>query len=322
MHHPLELNPAAAGKPRFARPFIVDDVCGQSEPALRSRFFCGQTAGVSLLASESLRERSPLLPAPSHSLLTVHQEPGQLMGPRRSFQTSTAFRSPAGYDNPVRGKRVHGDSLPAASPPPLRHYPGLYLAVVILSLLVMAYTQRGFMELLLLADEPSAAGMVASWYFDEWCRDSGHYTQDQVLAKVMAATHVDRAPLIVLARQAGEWVGAAELKIREMAIFPEYEYWLGGVYVVEKARGQGVASLLITEILSRARGAEISKLYLQTENLTGGVYCRHGFKAVEHVNYKGVHVLVMVADTGIPSSPVLNSVDTWTAEQPPEPPGN
>ncbi len=118
MHHPLELNPAAAGKPRFARPFIVDDVCGQSEPALRSRFFCGQTAGVSLLASESLRERSPLLPAPSHSLLTVHQEPGQLMGPRRSFQTSTAFRSPAGYDNPVRGKRVHGDSLPAASPPP------------------------------------------------------------------------------------------------------------------------------------------------------------------------------------------------------------
>ncbi|WP_211249630.1 GNAT family N-acetyltransferase [Microvirgula aerodenitrificans] len=194
--------------------------------------------------------------------------------------------------------------------------------MVILSLLVMAYAQRGFMELLLLADEPSAAGMVASWYFDEWCRDSGHYTQDQVLAKVMAATHVDRAPLIVLARQAGEWVGAAELKIREMAIFPEYEYWLGGVYVVEKARGQGVASLLITEILSRARGAGIRKLYLQTENLTGGVYCRHGFKAVEHVNYKGVHVLVMVADTGIPSSPVLNSVDTWTAEQPPEPPGN
>lgn len=95
---PLELNPAAAGKPRFARPFIVDGVCGQSEPALRSRFFCGQTAGVSLLASESLRERAPLLPAPSHSLLTVHQEPGQLMGPRRSFQTSTAFRSPAGYD--------------------------------------------------------------------------------------------------------------------------------------------------------------------------------------------------------------------------------
>lgn len=155
------------------------------------------------------------------------------------------------------------------------------------------------MELLLLADAPSAAGVVASWYFDEWCRDSGRFTQGQVLAKVMAATQVDRAPLMVLARQAGEWVGAAELKIREMAIFPEYEYWLGGVYVVEKARGQGVASLLVTEILSRARRAGISKLYLQTENLTGGVYCRHGFKAVEEVNDKGVHVLVMVADTGI-----------------------
>lgn len=158
------------------------------------------------------------------------------------------------------------------------------------------------MELLLLADAPSAAGVVASWYFDEWCRDTGRCTQEQVLAKVTAATQVDRAPLMVLARQAGEWVGAAELKIREMAMFPEYEHWLGGVYVVEKARGQGVASLLVTEILSRARRAGISKLYLQTENLTGGVYCRHGFKALEEVHYKGLHVLVMVADTGVPSS--------------------
>ncbi|WP_324017072.1 GNAT family N-acetyltransferase [Aeromonas hydrophila] len=158
------------------------------------------------------------------------------------------------------------------------------------------------MELLLLADAPSAAGVVASWYFDEWCRDTGRCTQEQVLAKVTAATQVDRAPLMVLARLAGEWVGAAELKIREMAMFPEYEHWLGGVYVVEKARGQGVASLLVTEILSRARRAGISKLYLQTENLTGGVYCRHGFKALEEVHYKGLHVLVMAADTGIPSS--------------------
>jgi hypothetical protein len=44
-----------------------------------------------------------------------------------------------------------------------------------------------------------------------------------------------------VSRLAGEWVGAAELKNRETAIFPEYEYWLGGVYVVEKARGQGDA---------------------------------------------------------------------------------
>ena len=57
--------------------------------------------------------------------------------------------------------------------------------------------------------------------------------------------------------------------------------------------------MLVTEILGRARRAGISKLYLQTENLTGGVYCRHGFKALEEVHYKGLHVLVMVADTGL-----------------------
>ncbi|MGU5793554.1 hypothetical protein ACV1DW_12020 [Aeromonas hydrophila] len=95
------------------------------------------------------------------------------------------------------------------------------------------------MELVLLADAPSAAGVVASWYFDEWCRDTGRCTQEQVLAKVTAATQVDRAPLMVLARQAGEWVGAAELKIREMAMFPEYEHWLGGSMWLKKRAGRG-----------------------------------------------------------------------------------
>jgi GNAT superfamily N-acetyltransferase len=145
----------------------------------------------------------------------------------------------------------------------------------------------------LLADEPSAAETVAAWYFDEWCRDTGRYTKNEVLAKVSTATNIDRAPLIVLVRMAGELVGAAELKIREMDMFPEYEFWLGGVYVAEKARGHGVASALVKEVLDRARAAGISTLYLQTESLCTGLYSHHGFMAIQEVNYKGIHVVVM-----------------------------
>lgn len=104
--------------------------------------------------------------------------------------------------------------------------------------------------------------------------------------------------MLVLAEEGGEVLGAAELKIREMDIYPDYEFWLGGVYVDEPRRGRGVASALVREVLSRARAAGIERLYLQTEDLSGGLYRRHGFEPIEEVDYKGHRVVVMVASTG------------------------
>lgn len=152
------------------------------------------------------------------------------------------------------------------------------------------------MEFLLLADEPLAVETVASWYFEQWCRESGRYTKEQVLAKVSAATNRTDPPLLILAKLNNELVGAAELKIREMEAYPDYEFWLGGVYVTSHARGYGVASALVNQALRRARAAGIKQLYLQTEDLTGGLYVRHGFVPVAKVESKGIDVLIMVTN--------------------------
>lgn len=152
------------------------------------------------------------------------------------------------------------------------------------------------MELSLLADEPSAADTVATWYFNEWCKASGRYGKDHVLKNVSAATNRDKPPLVVLAKEAGTLIGAAELKIREMDIYPQYEFWVGGVYVEQSQRGKGTASKLVVNVIERARSFGIEKLYLQTEDLNGGLYARHGFKPIEQADSKGVTVLVMVAD--------------------------
>jgi N-acetylglutamate synthase-like GNAT family acetyltransferase len=95
---------------------------------------------------------------------------------------------------------------------------------------------------------------------------------------------------LVVAKASGILVGAAELKIREMDIYPQYKFWVGGVYVVPNQRGKGIASKLVVDIISRARNAGIDKLYLQTQDLSGGVYARHGFKPIEEVDSKGVQV--------------------------------
>lgn len=152
------------------------------------------------------------------------------------------------------------------------------------------------MEFLLLADEPSAPETVASWYFEQWCRETGRYTKEQVLAKVSAATNRTDPPLLILAKLNSELVGAAELKIREMDLYPDFEFWLGGVYVAEQARGYGVASALVKEALRYARAAGIKQLYLQTEDLTGGLYARHGFVPWAKVESKGIDVLIMVTN--------------------------
>ena len=120
-----------------------------------------------------------------------------------------------------------------------------------------------------------------------------------MLDKVSASINRNIAPILVLAKDDDILVGSAELKVREMEIYPEYEFWLGGVYVPRHARGKGVASALVVEIISIAIKMGIKKLYLQTEDLTGGLYIRHGFKPIEQTNLKGNNVLVMVAVIGV-----------------------
>lgn len=150
----------------------------------------------------------------------------------------------------------------------------------------------------LLADKPSAAAIVAKWYFDEWCKDTGRYSLEDVQNQVANAINLESAPLLVLCHVENELVGAAELKIREMDAFPQYEFWLGGVYVVEGYRGQGIASGLVKEVLKYAKNTNIDKLYLQTEDLTGGLYTKFGFKHLHQVDSKGVWVTVMGAELG------------------------
>ena len=152
------------------------------------------------------------------------------------------------------------------------------------------------MEFSLLADEPESVPLVATWYFDQWCKDTGRYTYEQMEKKLSTSINREQAPLILLAKVKGELAGAAELKIREMDEFPEYEYWIGGVYVAESHRGKGIAARLVDELKYRAGKMDITSLYLQTEDLTGGLYTKRGFRPIIELESKWGRVAVMKAD--------------------------
>lgn len=148
------------------------------------------------------------------------------------------------------------------------------------------------MEIALLSDYPEYAPQIAQWYYDEWLFHAPGQSLDRVLAKILADT--DRT-LRLVARDGSALVGTAELKKQEMDIYPEFVHWLGGVYVDRPFRNCGIASALVTHVMQRAKAQGIQTIFLQTENLSGGLYSRHGFMPVEIVTYKERVVLVMAA---------------------------
>lgn len=149
------------------------------------------------------------------------------------------------------------------------------------------------MELILLADRPEAIPTIAHWYFEQW----GHLDVDEsvenICDRMQKFLQRDSIPLSVLAIEADEILGVAELKYREMDIYPEKEHWIGGVFVAVEHRGKGIASCIIKKIIKIAASLKVQTLYLQTVRLDGGVYTGLGWQRCEQVNYQGQEVLVM-----------------------------
>ena len=149
------------------------------------------------------------------------------------------------------------------------------------------------MEFKFLADRPEFVPVIAKWYFDEWGSALPGVTLQQIDDRISAMLNRDRIPVHILAMEGEELLGVAQLKIREMDIYPDKEHWLGGVYVAPSARGRGLASRLVAKALELAKTFHVKTLYLQTERFDGGLYASLGWRPIEKVHYNGIHVLVM-----------------------------
>lgn len=149
------------------------------------------------------------------------------------------------------------------------------------------------MQLAYLTDHPEFLPILANWYFEEWGYLDKDRTLDTEIENLRNYLNKKHLPLVLLAIEEHELLGAAQLKYHEMSIYTDKEHWLGGVYVAEKHRGQGIARQIIEALIEMAADLDIKKLYLQTEKLDGGLYRRLGWEPLEQVNYRKVDVLVM-----------------------------
>lgn len=150
------------------------------------------------------------------------------------------------------------------------------------------------MEILNLVDRPQFISEIAQWYYNQWGGLENSESVQSIEIKLQDSLHEKRPPLAVIAVDGESLIGVAQLKIREMRRYPEYEHWVGGVYVHPEHRGRNVATQLVQNIIQIARQHSIHKLYLQAERLDGGLYSALGWEAMEQINDCGMRKLVMI----------------------------
>lgn len=149
------------------------------------------------------------------------------------------------------------------------------------------------MRITYLADYPESIPLVAKWFYEEW----GQFNPNSSLAlsesRVRERLNRDRIPLTLVALQNDEVVATTTLKIREMDIYPQYEYWLSNVYTRPDCRGRGFGSQLVEYTVEEAKRLGVHDLYLQTWT-SEKLYTRLGWQALERdVEDHGKLVTVM-----------------------------
>ena len=137
------------------------------------------------------------------------------------------------------------------------------------------------------------------WLFDEWGHRSPDGSVEGIVGNLRDRLQRDALPLALLAHENKEPMGTVSLKIREVEIRPQYEHWLGALFVTESRRRTGIGSLLIEAATDEARRLEISELYLYTRRReTERLYDRLGWAKVERLEYRGRPAIIMKALLG------------------------
>jgi len=135
---------------------------------------------------------------------------------------------------------------------------------------------------------------VAQWYYEEWGKYTGMPLEEEVARQEKFLHTDDSLPLMLIALEADQIAGATQLKFYEMPQYPDYEHWIGGVYVDTPFRGKGFASQLVKEACRIAGTFSVPALYLQTQNMSGGLYRKLGWETIHQTISHGLDTLVMI----------------------------
>lgn len=144
-----------------------------------------------------------------------------------------------------------------------------------------------------LANHTNEIPQIAEWLNNEWGYLHPDRSYQDLCVQLEKRVNFTIPPVHIVALDGEKLLGIIALKPTEMEFFPQRQNWLGSLFVAPEYRGYGIATKLEKEIVRLAKSLSISKLYLQTEVLDGGLYTKLGWKGLEEITGQGIKVLVM-----------------------------
>ncbi|TXR53184.1 GNAT family N-acetyltransferase [Reinekea thalattae] len=149
------------------------------------------------------------------------------------------------------------------------------------------------MKLAYLADHPDLLPTVAEWFFNQWGASEFTPTVEALAEKLKLSANKNQLPIMFLSFVDDQLIGTAELKFRNIAEYPDYRYWLDGVFISEQHRNLGYATELINFAEEKAKTLNIPALYLRCTEANTGLYQKHGYRIVEQTDDKFIMVLAI-----------------------------
>jgi GNAT superfamily N-acetyltransferase len=145
-------------------------------------------------------------------------------------------------------------------------------------------------------DRPDLDRVVARWLWGAFWREDG-YSFNETLSAVHESIAARFMPRTFILLCDGTPVGTASLTEHDLDERPDLGPWLAGVFVVPKARRQGLVAHLIAAVEAACRDAGIHTVWLYTESAER-IYARLSWCAVDHVMHNGKAVTLMRRDLG------------------------
>ena len=149
------------------------------------------------------------------------------------------------------------------------------------------------MRLESLADHPQLINELAHLFCREWGELAPWSSVAVIAERLSASCRAHGMPFTFVAlADDGHLLGAASVKIRELAGHPDKEFWIGEVFIRRELRGRGIGSALIRRCISRSLQEGIAALYLYTPDQQA-LYRKFGWQDIQSCEAHGETVSVM-----------------------------
>lgn len=153
------------------------------------------------------------------------------------------------------------------------------------TVIIYLYSTLKYMDIQVLniKHAPEHICRVAHICFHHWkveCTTSG------ILSVSDYITHMKSCLVLVAIRQK-KLLGTISLESKDID-YRNLSPWLSSLFVVPRARGKGIATILISELL-----AKCTTVYLWTHPNLSFMYLNHGFAVMETTKYCGKQIYIM-----------------------------